>query len=380
MAILRVFPDKDTTAANYDYPSMGTKDISDYNIGASEILNLFQTEDMSGTASIFISFPMSEFPVDLTAAFYLHLADAQHGKTLPYGYTVHIQPVAQNWDEGRGLDADYYTDLGYANYHSATQTTAWQNPTTLSSTVTFSFPTGYEDLNANISSLISTAEFGYNIHIVDLGTYYIKMFHSRQTHFPTKKPYLEARWEDWTGSYSTYDMVKVLSGAYSGSFYPASTFTSAALSELSGSGSALIVQFSVPTVDPTGVLVSSLYNLKSVYDASEVVQLNLTTQRKDRGAVAIPTASSETSSVVLTNIYYRVVADVTDEVVVPFGTGSLKYTKLSYNDSGNFFNFRMANLPTGTLMRFDFIYDISGSWTMIPGDAFKFRVTEVTNG
>jgi hypothetical protein len=66
--------------------------------------------------------------------------------------------------------------------------------------------------------------------------------------------------------------------------------------------------------------------------------------------------------------------DLTGEVVVPFGTGTSKFTKTSYDDSGNSFRLYMNSFPTGTVLRVDLGYSIGGTWEVYTGGEFKFRV------
>ena len=236
------------------------------------------------------------------------------------------------------------------------------------------FYTGHEDLDVNVFRMVEDwidhgGNYGFFIQIDPALTatdYYIKKFHSRQSHFPTKRPFLEVRWNDATGSLSTTSMFMATgSGPWSGTFvqpWRTSSF------------GGIMVDVTNSLVDPTGVLNFSLYDLKPVYDSSEVTRLHLYAQPRAWNPAETLFASSGLSGTVLTKAYYRVVDAVTDEVLVPFGSGSPAYTKMSYDDSGNFFDFYMPSMPTGTLLRFDFEYDISGTRTFVPGDEFKFRV------
>jgi hypothetical protein len=258
--------------------------------------------------------------------------------------------------------------------------TTWSAPTGTASS-SFFFNTGHEDLEVDVTPL--TATFGYRVGVSSRHVgedHYIKKFHSRQTHFPTKRPFLETRWDDFSGSLTLKTQY-----VYSGSIMDQSLYTSQTLSVLSSSGVITTVTIPENSVDPTGSLVHSLYDLKPVYNVNEVVNLHLYSQLKDWNPVAIPTASSGTPTAVLTKAYYRVINDVTDEVLIPYGISgtngsSIDYTRLSYNDEGNYFQFNMINVPTGTLVRFEFIYEVSGTWTWINGNDFKFRVTDTSNG
>jgi len=367
MSFIRHYPTQDTSIANAD-PSVNDKDIRYANVGASEILNLYQTSEQNATASVLINFPTATPAAGETV--WLKLFDAQHAETLPYGYTVWVHQLTQSWTEGTGLDMDYYTDLGVANDLSATLTTPWLS-SSLTGAVSFSFANGHEDLEADVT-VLTPSPFGFHIHISEsFSDLYIKKFHSRQTHFPTKRPYLEYRLVDPTGTLSTKTVYTANTASYMGVEIDPTKFLSSTLAALSGSGTVLLSQTWVSNVDPTGALVASIPNLKPVYDASEAPKLQLQVQLKDWNPATALTASSVTPNVVLTKVYYRITDVITDEVLVPFAD----YTRTEYGDAGNWFSLNMASLPTGSLFQIDLRYEApSGVFTLFPGTANRFRV------
>ena len=72
-------------------------------------------------------------------------------------------------------------------------------------------------------------------------------------------------------------------------------------------------------------------------------------------------------------MYYSVLNDETGEVVIPFGTGSLPYTQLSYDASGNYFDLRMGTFVPGFKYRLLFLLDINNDEQIIDDD-FTFKV------
>jgi hypothetical protein len=373
MSFTRVYANKDTSIANAD-PSAGSKDISETNVGASEILNLYKTSEQDATSSILIAFP--QLTPQSGTDVYLKLFAAQHELTLPYGYSVVVRPIEQSWAEGSGHDLDYYTDDGVANWLSATVSTAWVTATG-SSSASFFFECGHENLEVEVTDFV-TSTFGFKLDIADTGTdLYIKKFHSRHTHFPTRRPYLEYRIADATGTLSSETFYRVVSGSYSGTVWSSSS----AWSDFLSSGTMISMTSYISDVDPTSSLVVSIPALKPVYDTSEVVRLGLQVQRKDWNTATAPTGSSVTPNVVLTKVYYRVVDVLTDDIVVPFSTSSIEYTRMSYDDSGSFFYMSMSNFQPDCVLQFDFLYEAptgSGNWTLIPGTNNRFRV--ITHG
>ena len=71
---------------------------------------------------------------------------------------------------------------------------------------------------------------------------------------------------------------------------------------------------------------------------------------------------------------YRVIDAYT---AIPYGTGSDKHTVLSYDVSGNYFDFDMNLLEPGYAYAFKFSFYDNGlnSWVQQP-DTFKFRVED----
>lgn len=379
MAIYRLYPTKDVSIANED-PAFPFLSITSSNVGAAEILNLYYTSvATSSSAHVLVQFDLTQIPAAASGsgtAYRFHLADAQHSETLPTEFTALIYETSQSWNEGKGLDLDFYTDLGAANWISASLSAAWATPGGAFSGLlssSYYFDTGHEDLDADVTAIVrdwlsGTANNGFFVEINPALTdadYYIKKFHSRQTHFPAKRPYLEARWSDWTGSLSTTTYWQASSGAWSGSFLDP---------RLSGTVPGALVSVTNSLVDPTGAIVLSLYDLHPAYDTSEVATLHVAARPKDYSPAAVASASAASSGTVLTNAFYRVVDAVTEDILIPFGSGAVPYTKLSYNDLGNYFSFYMSALPTGNLLRFDFAYQVGSGTVFVRGDDFTFRV------
>lgn len=366
MAFRRLYPTKDTFVTNIQ---SGEFSGTYANAGASEILELFKTVQGPSYAHILMQF--GTVPVIPSATYILHLADAEHAETLPFGYNAYIYPNEyKDWNEGLGQDIDTWQDVGEANWLSASDLNAWQNagayPVSATVSQTFHFDTGHEDMDADVSAF-ATASFGFFIQIdpsleADANDYYIKKFHSRQTHFPTRKPYLEIRWDDHTGTLSTGSQYFLCtSGAFSGVQLDP---------RYSGSLTGYVTASYLSTVDPTGSIVAEMPDLKAVYDSSEVVTVRLQVRPKDWNPAVVATGSSELPWGVLTTASYRIVDDLTDEVVVPFGD----HTRMSYDDSGSLFPLSMSALPTGSIFRFEFQYTVGSDTRLIPGDSFKFRV------
>ena len=369
MSFARKFAVQDTSIANVD-PTDGL-DISGSNAGASQILNLYRTtQNFPGTSSILIAFQPDYAPSSGTQVV-LKMFDAQHGETLPNSYTVTVRPVEQGWSEGTGLDLDFFTDLGPANWVSATLSSSWV-PMTGTSSATFYFATGHEDLEVDITSMLP-APNGFRIDIAVTGDLYTKKFHSRQTHFPQKRPYIETRMPWPSGNLSTKTVYTVVSGDYSGTVWPSSS----AWAPYLASGTMMTSTVYNSVVDPTGALVFTLPGLKPTYGQEDIAVIQVQSQLRDWNPAVVQTASLGTPSCVLTKMYFRIMDVGTGEIIAPFSTGTLEYTRLGYNDYENFFVLDMRALAPGIPYQIDFLYEAptgSGNWTTVDGTSNRFRV------
>lgn len=284
-----------------------------------------------------------------------------------------------------------------------------------------SWLTGNIPNNGFLIHLSSTLESGNT-------DYYYKSFHSKQTHFLDYRPYLEARWDDSikddrdnfvfdnTGSLYLYNVirgqltniaeigtgsnvltvriidasgtVKTLSashtgitGIYSASFALATGSYSGSLFQdiwYLGSKSYLTCSF-VPTGDFSKCVsrparyVVNVANLKNSYERDEQTRLQLFVRSVDYNPAVVATASLDPTGLVITKAYWRVVNDRTEEVVIPFGTGSTENTRLSYDKNGNYFDLYCSSLSSGNVYRLSFLFDVDGEQQIID-KSFKFKV------
>ena len=52
----------------------------------------------------------NKIPASGSVNFYLKMFNAEHNNTLPRGYNLVVMPLAKDWQEGRGLDMESYSD------------------------------------------------------------------------------------------------------------------------------------------------------------------------------------------------------------------------------------------------------------------------------
>ena len=449
--LVRIYPTKDTFVTDYrrnSVPQTGS------NFGASEILHVYKQAGNSvvtgSLARILSQFDLTLFQ-QLTGSgrmpssgvqFRLNMSDAQHCGTTPSSYDVEVQAVSQSWDEGKGRDVDDYSDRGFANWDKRTSTQLW-SVTGSSGIGVISvqhFDVGDEDLDLDVSDIVNSwlgSTVTNNGFLVRMSStletnsleYYRKMFHARNTHFPDRRPYVEARWDDsvrddrnnffWgvAGTLYLYNVVRgqltdidgvgtgqlgvkisdlsgtikfvtgshtgmtgiysasfaVPTGSYSGSLWKDTWFRLSAPTTWYMSGAFGIADdFAKQDLSPDQYFVT-VVNLQDTYEAAEDVRLDLYVRPKDYNPAQVLTGSLSSLGTVVTKAYYRITNDRTREVAVPFSTGALEYTRTSYDRRGNYLRLRMDTLSPGEVYRLTFLLDVNGQRQYVD-QGFKFRV------
>ena len=125
--IKRYFANKDNTIANAFEENLETRGTGS-NMGASDILEVFsiyaQNSSSAGLttelARTLIQFNTDEIAADRASGaipksgsvnFFLNMYDAPHSQTVPRDFTLRVSAVSASWQEGFGIDMDFYQDL-----------------------------------------------------------------------------------------------------------------------------------------------------------------------------------------------------------------------------------------------------------------------------
>ena len=261
--------------------------------------------------------------------------------------------------------------------------------------------------------------------------YFRKVFHGRETKFIDKMPYIEARWDDvlkdnrgnfaYDQDSSLYlynlvrgeltdvtepisvrfqDHVDVVSASYNSvvtaarvevGIYSASlnvmntssfsaswidVWFSGAVSYMSAAFTPLVLTGS--QIDPYDEFDVAISNLKRIYSSTEDARLIVSVRKRDFvthvGSITSASLGLIREREYIEKMYYSIENDETGEVVVPYGTGSIPYTQLSYNGDGNYFNLFMQNFVPGFLYRIKFLIDINRFDKKVVDDGFVFKI------
>lgn len=307
-----------------------------------------------------------------------------------------------NYDEG-------LKNSGFANWNNATSIQSWSlTGSDFLSSVTASqhFDTGEEDLSLDISNIVYswlTGGLPNNGIVLKMpaqyengnNEFFTKKFFSRHSHVPERIPSLQCLWDtdvyqDDRNNVSYNKVAKLFYyRSINGTFEDASSqlfvnvlnSSSAVVQTLTASRnetgiysvSGVLVSytgstqyfrdvwFSGATQYYTGSFISkystgsnslcisdlvvNVSNLKQDYYQDEIAFIRVFARNKDYKPAIRKSGSTDPSPLYLTDSYYEISNAETEEVVIPFSTGSNKYTKLSYDKDGNYFKFNIQNLP-----------------------------------
>jgi len=173
-------------------------------------------------------------------------------------------------------------------------------------------------------------------------------------------------------------------GIYSASFALNTTASagydrwySAGLADVYHTGTFDIKQYAASTYNPYGNLVTALTNLRSVYTTSETARFRFYEREKDWSPTIYTVATTVTDTLVNESASYQVHRIIDDLVVIPYDTGSYKGTQMSFDVSGNYFDFKIDLLEPGYSYGIKIAYynETVNSYVEQPYE-WKFRVEE----
>ena len=122
--IRRYFAIKDNTITNAFEENLTTRGTGS-NMGASDIVEVFSIYAQASSASIEKARMLMEFdissvssdraagliPASGSVSWYLKMFNAPHTQTVPSNFDLVVSAISQSWEEGYGLDMEFYQDL-----------------------------------------------------------------------------------------------------------------------------------------------------------------------------------------------------------------------------------------------------------------------------
>ena len=218
--IKRYYATKDNTITNAFEENLVTRGTGS-NMGASDILEVFSIYGQATSSSIEKARILIQFDPDFNevpasgVSWYLKMFNAPHSQTVPSNFTMAISAISQSWEEGYGLDMDFYEDVTKggvgSNWINRASGSAWDTEGgdyRATNVITASFSSGLEDLEVDVTSIVnqwsgSTWEnYGFGVKLsgsfedgTALKSFYTKKFFGRDSEFFFQRPVLEARWD-----------------------------------------------------------------------------------------------------------------------------------------------------------------------------------------
>ena len=139
------------------------------------------------------------------------------------------------------------------------------------------------------------------------------------------------------------------------------------------SGSFDVYQRENDTVSNLPEYVINITNMKSAYNQNEQARFNIFVRERDWQPTIYTVAYNNVENTSIPNLYYKIFRFNDNYTVVDYSTGSLAYTKTSYDSNGNYFELDM------NILEKDYGYGIKlATWDGIElkeyKDVYKFRI------
>lgn len=144
-------------------------------------------------------------------------------------------------------------------------------------------------------------------------------------------------------------------------------------SEVYYTGSIIPKTFDASMPYPIDRYVTKITNLKPAYIKSEEPKLRVFIRPKNWNPTVYTKAVASPTPTTIHDAFYRVVRVADNFEVIPYGTGSLLHTKLSYDVSGNYFPLDMSLFEEDYMYMLKFAYNVGNGYEEQP-ESFKFRV------
>ena len=125
----------------------------------------------------------------------------------------------------------------------------------------------------------------------------------------------------------------------------------------------------------TDAYVITIKNLKQHYSNNENPRLLTYVRTKNWNPNSYTSLNTANKSIIIEDMFYKVYRIVDDYEVIPYGTGSMPYTRLSRDVNGNYFEMDMKLLEPGYMYGIRFSIFDRGEYYETD-EYFKFRVEE----
>jgi hypothetical protein len=137
------------------------------------------------------------------------------------------------------------------------------------------------------------------------------------------------------------------------------------------------VNYNISAVNPTTQqYISNISNLKNLYASDEIARFRLYSRLKNWSPTIYEVANANIENNIVEDAYYKIIRTTDSLVIIPYGTGSEQSTKMSYDVSGNYFDFDMSLLEKGYSYGIKVLFKFQNNYEEQP-NTWKFRVDDI---
>ena len=140
-------------------------------------------------------------------------------------------------------------------------------------------------------------------------------------------------------------------------------------------GSITPIRTTPSNIFDTKEYIANITNLRSGYFNNDAARLRLYTRERNWNPTIYTVATANIENSIIDDAYFKVFRVIDDKEVIPYGTGSLNHTRLSYDVSGSYFDLDMSLLEVGYEYGIKFIFYTNGTYDE-HNTTFKFKVIE----
>ena len=119
--------------------------------------------------------------------------------------------------------------------------------------------------------------------------------------------------------------------------------------------------------------VLNITNLKSSYKRNEQIRLNVFARDVDWSPNLYNVSSTYVENIIINDMFYKIIRLQDNLEVIPYGTGTLEHTKLSFDTEGNYFDLDMSLFEPGYAYGVKFGNKFGDDFNEFK-ETFKFRV------
>lgn len=378
-------------------------------VGKSRILIRFDLDSLSASIAE-DDIPTSSVEYRLKLKNAVHADSVPYS----YDLEVYPLSKSWDEGRGLSMEDENLKDSGVANWVNATSQTPWDSAGGdfyASPTVSRHFDFGTEDLDIDISNIVYawlTGGVPNNGLLVKYKDFFetgsadqrVKKFFSRHALVPERRPRIQALWEnhlqddrsefpyEYTGTLAYYRFiggspnsinedifVDIINSSSAVTQTLTASLVESGIYEISGvfiepsAGTDIFrdvwftstKQLFTGTIEPVYVTGSQVLNfdgisigipnLKSTYGSDEEIIVRVFATKKDYRPAVVQRGSLEPDPLLLKEAFFQIENAETKEVIVPFSTGSFKFSKLSYDFEGNYFKMWTKSLDPDSVYK-----------------------------